>query len=385
MKLFAGFFHYILGAVVAVAAFLGMSGSPLGGSDNAPPLNHATVQFENMFRVRGVLVMLCLVGVLAAMFAGIAHYLGTLAAVALFMAFLVSGLPKATYSLGVAATAARDTQTRQGDIITCDVAATTVIYQGTLVGVDASGNAVPASNTVGITVLGRAEQTVDNSAGLAGALTINIRRGAFKFTNSGTSALTKANIGTIAMVEDDQTVAIAASNSIKAGLMIALDTDGGVWIDTRHFLPVVGTVADNAVTTAKIAASQVTAAKLADAVADLIRTTTCAVANTGTPDGVGHVTGQVKDAQGNALAGRHLVQLFFSATSYGDPTDVGAVTALANSKVINVGTTDAVITLLTHTDGSWGAEYNLTVDGNLYAHATVLGLPVVANAAITGN
>ena len=362
---------FVTSLALAIFAFCGLSAKPPGGSDRRPPVNNATQFFENaLLRIPPVVrIGAFVVGALyLALLAGPQAF-----ALVAFCALLLCA-PRASAACGVLSSA-RDTQTRTGDEFDYPVAASTICYQGGLAAIDASGNAVPASNTVGLTVVGRFEETVDNSDGEAGDLTVRVRRGQFKFDNSVSNAIDAGDLETVAMVEDDETVATSASNSIKAGLIVAIDADGGIWIDTRYFLPVVGTVADAAVT----------AAKLADPVADLIRTTTCAVANTGSPDGVAHVTGQVKDAQGNALAGRHLVHVWFSATSYGAATDVGAATALANSAIITVVATDATLTVLTHTDGSWGVEYDLTVDGNLYAHATVLGLPVVNHAAITGN
>jgi hypothetical protein len=339
-------------AVIFIALLFGIATKPLGGSNRTPPTNNATVFFENAWRTIKIALF---------SFALDVH------------GWLQDRHFAAPLKLCLA-TAARNTDERPGEFLCLPMAAGKIIYKGTIVAIDALGNANPGANTVGLVVMGLAHETVDNSAGDAGDLTINVKRGVFKLANSAGSALTAAYVGTIAMVEDDETVATAASNSIKAGLVVEVESDG-VWIDTRAFLPVVGTVANAAIT----------AAKLADAVADLIRTTTVAVANTGTPDGVAHITGQVKDAQGNALAGRHLVQVFLSATSYGNPTDLGTLTALANSVLIKEVTDDAIGLVVTHTDGSWGLELDLAADGNVYAHAVVLGLHVVANAAITGN
>lgn len=132
-----------------------------------------------------------------------------------------------------AATAARNTDARPGDLVYLPLAAATVIYKGTIVARDAAGRAVPASDTAGLRVVGRAEETVDNSAGLADALSINILLGCYKLDNSGTAAVDADDIGKMAVVEDDQTVAETSTNLVCAGRITGVDSDG-VWVDTRH-------------------------------------------------------------------------------------------------------------------------------------------------------
>jgi len=138
---------------------------------------------------------------------------------------------------------------------------------------------------------------------------------------------------------------------------------------------------------ASIAAAAVTTAKLADAVADAIYNTTVAIANTGTPDGVAHVTGQVKDVQGNALVGRFEVCVFLAATAYGAPSaQSGTSAALANSRILVADTANCLLQVLTHSDGSWGVEFTSAAGAEtVHAHAAVRGQFATANAAITGN
>lgn len=126
-----------------------------------------------------------------------------------------------------------DTPTRSGEIVNLPVAAATALFAGGLAALDAAGNAVPASDTAGLKVIGRVEEDADNSAGAAGDLSVNLRRGVFRFANSAGDALTKADVGTAAIVEDDATVGDGSTptNDIVAGLIVAVDADG-VWIDT---------------------------------------------------------------------------------------------------------------------------------------------------------
>jgi hypothetical protein len=138
-----------------------------------------------------------------------------------------------------ALTAERDTPERAGQLVAVGVASNTVIYAGAMVAVSAAGYAVPASDTAGLKVLGRAESTVNNSGTAGdGAQTIVVRRGVFRWTNGDT--FTRADVGTLAFVEDDAQVQKAASATydIIAGLIVAVDADG-VWVDT-YSLPAAG-------------------------------------------------------------------------------------------------------------------------------------------------
>lgn len=93
------------------------------------------------------------------------------------------------------------------------VAAATTIFAGTMVALDASGNAVPASASSAVRVVGRAEKQVVNTVaagfGAAGALAIEARPGVFPFANA--DGITAADIGKMAYAVDDKTVALAAS------------------------------------------------------------------------------------------------------------------------------------------------------------------------------
>ncbi len=162
------------------------------------------------------------------------NYGGPVAALA-FVALLTLGLPKATARCYAAADADRNTDQRPSDEIEIPVAAATIIYLGTLVARDANGRAVPASDTAGLRVIGRAEEQADNSDGDAGDINVKIRLGCFKFANSADNAIDADDLGKMAVVEDDQTVAETSTNLVCAGRIMGIDADDdGVWIDTRH-------------------------------------------------------------------------------------------------------------------------------------------------------
>jgi hypothetical protein len=120
------------------------------------------------------------------------------------------------------------------------VEASTKIYLGSLVGLDASGYAVPA--TTAVIVLGRADrlfngipgQDADNSAGAAGAISIEVVRGCFSW-DIHSSDIAQANVGNPAYAVDDHTVSSSSNAGARpiAGRIIGLDPQtGGVFVDS---------------------------------------------------------------------------------------------------------------------------------------------------------
>lgn len=119
------------------------------------------------------------------------------------------------------------------------VAAATKIYNGALVMLDASGNANPAAAASGnnaFVVAGIAEETVDNSAGSAGDLSIRVKancdEGAFGFNNHGSATIDASHVGKLAHASDDNTVANAASSTTRpiVGHIHSVDADGLVYV-----------------------------------------------------------------------------------------------------------------------------------------------------------
>lgn len=131
-----------------------------------------------------------------------------------------------------ALTAERDTKKKEAEFRVFSVAASTKIYQGSLVALDANGRAVPGSTATTLKGLGRAEETVDNSAGAAGDKQISVRRGTFQFANSASADLIAAkDIGANCYIVDDQTVALTSGSSTRSVAGIIHDVDAnGVWV-----------------------------------------------------------------------------------------------------------------------------------------------------------
>jgi hypothetical protein len=126
----------------------------------------------------------------------------------------------------------RDTRERDGMLFQFDVAADTVIYAGSMVALDTDGNAVPAAATSTLIVVGRAEESVDNSGGAAGDETVDVKRGYFCFANStDTDEITRPDIHSDCYAVDDQTVAKTSDTDARpvAGKIMDVDASG-VWV-----------------------------------------------------------------------------------------------------------------------------------------------------------
>ena len=115
------------------------------------------------------------------------------------------------------------------EVMSLPLAASTKIYRGALVALNASGYCVAGTTVAAGRIVGRAEETIDNSSGAAGDKSVKVRRGVFKFVNSAsTDALTLADVDRLCYAVDDQTVARTSSMGSRevAGRVIRVDSDG---------------------------------------------------------------------------------------------------------------------------------------------------------------
>lgn len=99
------------------------------------------------------------------------------------------------------------------------------IYTGALVALNSAGKAVPASDTAGLTVIGRAELTAESGK------MVTVKTGCFRFDNStSTAEINATEIGKVCYVADDQTVSkTGGTNNIVAGLVFDVEKKG-VWV-----------------------------------------------------------------------------------------------------------------------------------------------------------
>jgi hypothetical protein len=116
-----------------------------------------------------------------------------------------------------------------GRTLVYPVEANTTVYLGSIVALNANGNATPAASVAGLKILGRAEmmsngipgQDAVNNPGAAGAISIVARRGVFMYAvNDG--SITAAQVGQIAFAVDDNSV--SASDGGAAVAVVAQST-----------------------------------------------------------------------------------------------------------------------------------------------------------------
>jgi hypothetical protein len=132
----------------------------------------------------------------------------------------------------MALSADRNTEMKDGEVVSVPVATNTVIFAGSLVAANASGYAVPGAVATTLTALGRAEGYVNNNPGANGAKSVLVRRRKmFKFKNYGTDLVVQADLGKTCYIYDDETVAKTNGGTTRsiAGTVMAVDTDG-VWV-----------------------------------------------------------------------------------------------------------------------------------------------------------
>lgn len=135
-----------------------------------------------------------------------------------------------------AATVSQRLDQRDGRIFQFPVAAATKLLAGVLWALDGNNRLVNASDAAARRVVGIGRDEVDNSAGAAGDLNGDAHVGIFKLVN-GAAALTLAHKDKVCFVEDNQTVGSSpGTNGVVAGIVRAIDADGGVWVEVGHLV-----------------------------------------------------------------------------------------------------------------------------------------------------
>ena len=117
---------------------------------------------------------------------------------------------------------------------TYPVAANELILKGTIVCLDASGNAVEGVDGEGLDAVGIASSTADNrttapEGGGAGAINIEVEFGVFKLAETGTDPV----IGDVVYVVDNQTISTDSDSSARgvAGLCVDVkDSEFYIWV-----------------------------------------------------------------------------------------------------------------------------------------------------------
>ena len=108
------------------------------------------------------------------------------------------------------------------------VAKGAVIPAAVLVALAADGNATEAKKAENLIVVGVSQEAVDNTGGLAGAVSVTVRRGAFVLDNSSTAAVTQAGAFKDCYLEDSSTVTSDVTKTSVVGKVLQVDPDGVV-------------------------------------------------------------------------------------------------------------------------------------------------------------
>ena len=108
------------------------------------------------------------------------------------------------------------------------VAKGAVIPAAVLVALDADGTATEAKKAENLIVVGVSQEAVDNTGGLAGAVSVTVRRGAFVLDNSSTAAVTQAGAFKDCYLEDSSTVTSDVTKTSVVGKVLQVDPDGVV-------------------------------------------------------------------------------------------------------------------------------------------------------------
>lgn len=128
-----------------------------------------------------------------------------------------------------ALTADANRLSKEGHLKSYPVAATTEIFKGSLVVLDAGGDLIPADDASGTShVVGVADEYVNNTGADAAVDCRVITGRAFRFA---ATAITVAMLGDMAYVVDDNTVDNGSgTNDVIAGQIIQVDSTTQCWI-----------------------------------------------------------------------------------------------------------------------------------------------------------
>lgn len=105
------------------------------------------------------------------------------------------------------------------------VAAATRIFAGSMVALNAAGNAIRAAPSA-TRIRGVALDEADNTTGVIGDKSVDIERGPFLLANDTTNPVTRAHIGASVYVVDDNTVGSSATGTIVAGKCLDVSPEG---------------------------------------------------------------------------------------------------------------------------------------------------------------
>ena len=278
-----------------------------------------------------------------------------------------------------AQTASRDTvQLASEGNFTLELAASTKIYAGSLVAINASGYAVPASASTALRCVGRAEKTIDNTSGAAGALTIEVKPGRFYFTCSGAS---RASRGLMAYVVFDNEVALNDGSGLRPAAGRIVDYDGSSSSPTYQQVAVDvgmpslydGSLAGGGVVSLTV--DGVVTANVADLAAFAVGTNT---------DGLTHTAGNIVALVAQTTAAENGLYLVGTVAAAAAP--LTRINSLASGEVITQGQVQFTVqagTVFAHTEWKNTAAGTIGTDNPAFYPGRVVITQALVAGAIT--
>lgn len=101
------------------------------------------------------------------------------------------------------------------------------IFAGAVVCANSAGDLVKGASGTGLTALGVADKTYDNTGGATGATSAKAQRGVFLLDNGTTGAINASTArGALLYLEDDHTVTTTSTSHSIAGRFWGMDPDG---------------------------------------------------------------------------------------------------------------------------------------------------------------
>jgi len=118
-------------------------------------------------------------------------------------------------------TVRKDVRRQEGNILSYPVAASTKLFEGALIALNASGYAVKAADTTNFTFVGVCDETADNTSGSAGDIRVKVWTYGVVDVVANFSAAA-ADAGKKVYQLDDQTVDLAANvtNDVLVGKIV---------------------------------------------------------------------------------------------------------------------------------------------------------------------
>lgn len=120
----------------------------------------------------------------------------------------------------------------EGNTFSVPLKAAAKVYGGAIACLDATGFGVPGATSATLIAMGVAQAQADNSGGANGDVSVEVKRGTYRFKNSAAGdAIGRTEIRKVVYLVDDQTVAKTSATNTRSIAGVVDDVDAtGVWV-----------------------------------------------------------------------------------------------------------------------------------------------------------